>query len=133
MQQVCPNCGDFTEGLREDTGWCDSCSPSGCSRCGKEFKKDQNARDKCPTCRHKEWLEKNADMLEVHLATGITLGEAIEKVRGNQYECLNCGDSIPKGMFCTKPECKKKLSRYKRNRWAKNMTKEDALREALAA
>lgn len=137
--EVCPKCGDFVLELRDDTGWCFTCSPDKeCVKCGKPFQRDQR-RDKCPRCRHLEWLEKNADLLEIHLAEGVTLGEAIAIVRiETRPRCLSCGDRMRTGRgghayFCYKLECRTVYNRYERNRAKKTMSDQEALREALAA
>src|SRR5688500_19020096 len=136
-QEVCPNCGEYTDYINSWTGWCASCSGLDlCANCGKPFAKDRN-RTRCSTCRKNDWLEKNADEIEDYMSNGLSLIDAKAQVQiDNTIFCLNCGDPVNSGhagqaLFCAKEECRKVYNRYTWQR-KKGLTKEDVLRKALA-
>jgi ribosomal protein L32 len=130
--EVCPQCGDFVLELLRDTGWCRDCSPKRCERCGKEIKLDQKSRRLCSWCRRNEWFERNFDLIEEFLVIGFSLSEAILRTKDLKFpRCLNCGNVINRGHFCSEEECRKAYHRYKWNRWERKMSEEQALREAI--
>lgn len=136
-QELCPNCGAFVDGLRNDTGWCHSCSGVKlCARCGNGFSDDSN-RELCSTCRRHEWLENNADNIEGYELHGLSFNEAVSQVQiDNRPRCLNCNSILNYGhgglsLFCTDNlECRQAFHRYKWNR-SKGLSFDQALREAI--
>lgn len=132
--EVCPSCGDFVSELRSVTGWCDECSGTTdnvCIDCGKSFENDGN-RKRCSTCRHWNWIVRNADAIEEYIKQAYTLKESIAQVKeDNKPQCKNCGTTITKGIFCMdKIECRRAYHRYHSYRYF-GQDEDTALRRAI--
>lgn len=121
--ELCPNCGEFVVDLNYDTGWCDECteqvrSNEGgnlCRRCLNQV--GDLTHRYCRVCRTLRWLEEYANEIERHMATGLTVEVAIDKVKSNGHpSCLLCGGKMRRStrgvaLFCTQPACRKAYRR----------------------
>jgi hypothetical protein len=107
--EVCPNCGAFVEQLDNETGWCDNCTPVRLRVREQDW-----------------WLAEYANELDIKLAEGLTIKEAVSAVADDvRPKCLSCGAQIKHGisknygkrgqtLFCTKNyECRKAQRRFK--------------------
>jgi hypothetical protein len=132
--EVCSNCGDFVERLNEETGWCYSCSPPTCNKCGGPRTSDHKV---CIGCQREAWYERNAEQLEEYISKGLSLSEAKSKIIGeNRAICVVCSSSIPgkhkkNTLFCKKnEECRKSRWKYL-ERIKQGKSQEEALEYAL--
>src|SRR5215831_9979991 len=133
---VCPSCGDFVNELNPATGFCLSCSPLNCMRCGNE--RTTPGHKFCITCQRTNWLERNADALEKEMAEGQSFRQAIEIVsRENRATCIICGSAIvgrskASTIFCTKTSaCRRARGRYSKLIERKGFSKDLALEVVL--
>ena len=111
---VCPSCGDFTDDLNANTGFCYKCSPKICPRCGRDCK--NNGHNLCIKCQRALWWERNAGRIEEFMSLGYTLRQARKLiVDENRAVCISCSESIPGRSRETTIFC----SRYQRCRTAK--------------
>jgi hypothetical protein len=116
VQEICPNCGDSVDQLTDSTGWCKECTAPYCTKCGKEL---HDSKKLCGTCRHIQFLEQNADTLEIFTAQGYSLEQAKHKVSElNRPRCICCNEPIyhakQGAYFCTRSsECRSAKRRYR--------------------
>lgn len=129
---LCPSCGEFAD-LREDTGFCNECSPGHfCARCGQAFSPDYQRRTHCSSCRYDIWLEENADELEEVMMRGKSFYDAKKIVQErHKPRCVGCGSQIPKGRLCRKKDCHSVRIRTRHNVRDRGMSPDEALREAI--
>lgn len=122
-EEFCPRCGEFTDQLDDETGFCISCvdgeARHNCLACGTRFRADQTHRKLCPSCRDERWLSRHADEIEIYLSYGARIEFAKRQVYlENRPVCIVCNEPI-KGAaggahFCTRTmECRRWRRRYR--------------------
>src|SRR5881296_50154 len=112
--EFCSSCGEWKP-LIEDTGFCLTCSREYiprlcvCSVCSNTFtSRDEQQRYICPRCNREQWLEQNADKIELYMRIGLTYRMAHLKVLSDNLPiCNSCGNKIKGGQrgrhfFCLK-------------------------------
>ncbi len=148
VQDVCPNCGDFTDYLVNETGWCFKCSAPEllgndegevkvCPGCNKRFI-PKNIRI-CRTCRKTEFLEKNADEIDRQLAdSNLSLPKAIEATKQSKItKCLCCGAPLKPATrgtayFCArKTKCRTAYNKLHRYIYILHKPRDEALKLVL--
>jgi len=132
--EVCCSCGTLVVVLDPVSGWCFTCAPPACVKCGESFSAYGQRRDLCAKCRRELWDQQNADALERYMGVGLTLTQARLCVKEDKKpRCLCCGEVIAYGNpdrdhFCKRTyECRRAARRYKYYRRDKKMTPDLAL------
>ncbi|HYT43221.1 MAG TPA: hypothetical protein VEP90_12860, partial [Methylomirabilota bacterium] len=135
IEEICPNCGEFTNVLVDFTGFCRNCSNAidRCVLCGQS--NGDSRHTLCRKHRRELWLTKNADAIERYMVMGLTFKEAKDKVKkdnGTKYDCLCCGGHVKATIFCTKTaRCRAARERLRYMTNKKGVTRELALKTIL--
>lgn len=135
LEELCPSCGHFAI-LNDTTGFCADCSKpylvEELCKCGRR----RRQQGRC--CYREAWYDRNADRIEELISTGLTLGQAKERVISEDRAiCVICLESIPgriraNTIFCTRrPECRSATRRFRYLKEEKGMTEAQALTEVL--
>jgi hypothetical protein len=137
----CPSCGSEAV-LNSVSGFCIPCTKAEwpnkavCDNCGRIEARGQ-FRTICQHCQKEQWLERNADRLEMLMSIGLTFAMSVGLVsKQNLPICLSCGYKIKGGtkgrhFFCRKTkQCKRAADKYWRVR-RKGIGKDEALSETL--
>ena len=123
--ELCPNCGNFTDQLDEVSGFCLTCNPS---------EKPPQAYN-----RIEIWLVKNADLIEERMLANNQPAKVVisEIMQQSKAVCLVCGSNIDHGTkdrhkICKKtPNCKKARRYYSYLKHEKGLTSEEALKNTV--
>lgn len=95
----CPNCGDTTDYLFKDTGWCSACTYI-----------HYRVTTKCPICRRPfARAEDQNRVITSEVCPGCGMG--YRSGPRTESKCVWCG-GYAKNLFCMKNDCRRAAQRY---------------------
>src|SRR5215469_683359 len=125
LPHFCPFCGDYTQDLDDNTGWCASCTNNSSSTLVISSTKLELA------------LAANANAVEFYVSSmNASVWQALTLARQDRPRCIVCGDEIRRSsrvaIFCRKTrECRYYARRYTYLYQRKGLDKTQALAQIM--